>query len=474
MRVLTLPISMLIVAWLSISCATFHERNHQFNYAFARNDIEEAARCIDKLKKPEKKGYRFAYYLDKGVVLHLQDDTETSNLYLEKAFLFGEDYRKTLANEALDATLSPNLSMYYGEAHEHLFVLYYKALNYAIVGNFTSALIEARRLQIRLHQLADRYKSKRAYKQDAFVHNFIGLLYEASGDINNAFIAYRNAYEAYATDYTSLFGLSVPLQLKKDLLRTAYENGFMDLFEQYKQEMSLSYDPTVSSQEGEVIAFWNNGLGPYKTEREYTFFNTEFIDGVFYFRNDDLDVLVPLPLSAAGALKDVDIIRLTLPVYKAQKPVYRSARLLVEEQSTQDFVLGTHLTSIAFQCLRQRTALELTKSLIRAALRTVAQSQDENILKVLGVLGSLTESSDTRYWQTLPDAIYYTRLKLPAGAHTLHFQLSSDETPTFTMRSSQEIEVYSQKIRFLSFSTPEIREVKFLYIGRVILLFFIP
>ena len=458
MRQITLSIRILIVSCLIIGCATFHERNYEFNQAFAHHDIEEAARLIAKFKKPERKGYRFTYYLDKGVVSHLQDDIETSNLYLEKAYLFGEDYKKNLASETLDATINPKISLYYGEAHEHLFSLYYKALNYALIGNFEFALIEARRLQIRLSQLAERYKNKHAYKQDAFIHNFIGLLYEASGDINNAFIAYRNAYNAYAADYSSLFDISAPLQLKKDLLRTAYENGFMDIFEKYKADMSLSYDPMLSSDTGEIIAFWNNGLGPYKFEKEYSFVSTGDLAGDFlYFRNNDLDVVVPLSLSGHEDLKEIDIIRVTFPAYRAQQPIYQSARLLVEGQVSEKLVLGTDLTKIAFQCLQQRIVLEIKKSLIRAALRTIVQSEGSVLAQAVGILSSLAEGSDTRYWQTLPHAIYYTRLKLPVGSQTIHFQLSQEDSSTFTTRVTKSVKIYPQRTQFLSFSTPEVK-----------------
>ena len=35
------------------------------------------------------------------------------------------------------------------------------------------------------------------YRADGFARYLSGILYEAAGDLNNAFIAYRNAYEAY-------------------------------------------------------------------------------------------------------------------------------------------------------------------------------------------------------------------------------------------------------------------------------------
>ena len=38
----------------------------------------------------------------------------------------------------------------------------------------------------------------------------MGMIYDASGDKNNAFIAYRNAYEAYENSYGKLFNINTP------------------------------------------------------------------------------------------------------------------------------------------------------------------------------------------------------------------------------------------------------------------------
>ena len=81
------------------------------------------------------------------------------------------------------------------------------------------ALVEVRKINIRLQQLNDKYPDhKNRYQRDAFAQLLMGLIYDAAGDYNNAFIAYRNAYNTYQTDYLKNFGLAAPEQLKKDLL----------------------------------------------------------------------------------------------------------------------------------------------------------------------------------------------------------------------------------------------------------------
>src|SRR5690554_7624519 len=111
---------------------------------------------------------------------------------------------------------------YRPEDFEAIMVHYYKALNFIALGNFEGALIECRRINLLLLAFNENYKEhKNKYTRDAFAHNLMGLVYQAAGDYNNAFIAYRNALEIYESDYQSLFGLQAPRQLKLDLLYTA-------------------------------------------------------------------------------------------------------------------------------------------------------------------------------------------------------------------------------------------------------------
>src|SRR6267154_2426568 len=95
---------------------------------------------------------------------------EESNQFFEKAFLFGEVYRINYLNEAASYLTNPNFTSYRGEDHEHLLIFYYKAINYLKMNNTDDALVEIRRLNIRLQQLTDRYNSPDKDDHDAFGH----------------------------------------------------------------------------------------------------------------------------------------------------------------------------------------------------------------------------------------------------------------------------------------------------------------
>ena len=65
--------------------------------------------------------------------------------------------------------------------------------------------------------------------------------------------------------------MGAPLQLKYDLLRMASLCGFTSELRQYETEFGLTYQPEPIPENGELILFWLNGLGPVKSERSLEF-----------------------------------------------------------------------------------------------------------------------------------------------------------------------------------------------------------
>ncbi len=86
---------------------------------------------------------------------------------------------------------------YEGDPYEQVLINVLKALNYAVLGQWQDALVEARRIDHRLNVLSDRTTEKNAYRDDGFARYLSGILYESTNDVNNAFIAYRKAYETF-------------------------------------------------------------------------------------------------------------------------------------------------------------------------------------------------------------------------------------------------------------------------------------
>ena len=433
-------LTLILLTFLFFSCATYYQVNKEFNQRFEQGNLASAEKYLQKNKTKRTK---FLYYANRGVVNSMEGDYEQSNKWLEKAYIYNEDYRKSATDVAASFLVNPTMVPYRAEDHEQLLLLYYKALNYLKTSDYESALVECRRLNVQLNELSDKYRSDKKYKRDAFIHNLMGIAYEASGDVNNAFIAYRNAYDIYKEDFTDMFGVSAPDQLKQDLLRTAYLNGFSNELDYYEREFEIKYQP--QKPEAELVFFWHNGLGPVKGEWSINFAVQEGADGFMTFANSEYGMSYPFPISSlsneqSSSLKNLKVFRIAFPKYVEREPVFTSA--YIESKSGRyDLDLAEDVNQIAFKTLQERMLKEFGKGLLRVALKKSAEAavshESEGWGAVLGLVNAFTEKADTRNWQTIPHSIYYTRIPLNVGSNqiklkTQNFTNGGSATQTFT------------------------------------------
>ena len=180
----------LIVFILIVSgCATYYQQTVVFQSQVAERDWDKALHSLNKNKTLKRNKNRLLYYLEKGTVFHLNEQYDSSNATFENAYIFLDDYHKRMGEEALTFLLNPGVRTYPLEFFEGVLLHYYKALNYLMLDDHEASLIECRRVNIKLNELNDRYKNKNRFNRDAFAHNIMGMVYEADGDYNNAFIA---------------------------------------------------------------------------------------------------------------------------------------------------------------------------------------------------------------------------------------------------------------------------------------------
>jgi hypothetical protein len=419
-----------IVLLILQSCATYYHSNITFNQEFERGDIDKALATL-KQHASEAKGHReFLYDANIGLVLSMKGQYEESNGFFENAFLFGEDYRTNYLYEVASYLTNPMITPYRGEDHEHLMLLYYKALNYLKLNNTDEALVECRRLNIRLQQLSDRYSTDTRYRHDAFINTMMGIMYDADNDYNNAFIAYKNAYEIYQNDFHKLFDMQTPPQLKEDLLRTAFLAGLTDELDEFKVEFNRPDYQYIRPDGGELIFFWHNGLCPIKAEWGVNFVVSRYGD-MLSFSNTQLGFNFNFNIAAYGesernALGSLSVFRVAFPKY-IERPVYFDQATIDVNNTTIPLQLAEDVNKIAFKCLQERMGHEFSKALIRVALKTATEAalkKDDQLLgSVVGLINAGTERADTRNWQTLPHSIYYCRVPLPEGQSTIKLTL---------------------------------------------------
>jgi hypothetical protein len=425
------------------SCLSHYQQNIQFYKNYETGKYKAAEKVLLHNKKASRQRNKLLYHLNLGMVYAMQGEYKTSNQHFEEAYFLGEDYRKNYLNEVASFLTNPTVTEYKGEDVELLLIHYYKALNFLKMGENQKALVECKRMQIKLNTLSDKYTSDKKYQRDAFIHTLMGIIYEANLDVNNAFIAYRNAVEIYQEDYKEMFGIDVPNQLKQDVMRTAHQIGFHEELRRFEEEFGQKYYPSAVG-EGDLVFFWHNGLGPIKSEFSINFLISRRGTNV-YFVNEEFNLYFdfPIPLRKDNNDKEYDPLgslssmRVAFPKYIERPTFYQSAELTWQNQ-TKPIELVENINDISRKVLRERLVKELSKGLVRLAIKkaqeiTLRSNDKDRLASLLSFVNSATEKADTRAWQTLPHSISYTRLRLPAGSQTVKMQAQ-------TVRNSREFE----------------------------------
>jgi hypothetical protein len=235
----------------------------------------------------------------------------------------------------------------------------------------------------------------------------MGMLYEAAGEINDAFISYKKAYEGYKL-YDDQFKTACPSFLKTDLVRTAAVLRFDDDRKRFEKEFGIRYTKP-RKKEGSVVMIIHSGRGPIKEENKIKVTIPDN-DAVLH----TFTVAVPKFVSRERipSVYDVEVSSKDVP----------SRKVTVE--------LGEFVTEIARKSLDDRIGMVYLKAGGRALLKFLASEAakkewkkdgDEtgNFFKSLlvDIAVDATEQADVRTWRTLPNQLLLVRLDLPPGTH---------------------------------------------------------
>ena len=413
------------------SCLTYYQKNLDFENKFESGQMQAAEKLLAAIKDKHFHKTLILQKMNQGVVAYMLGKYQESNQFFEDAYLIGEDYQKNYANEAASFLLNPNIVVYKPESHELMLIHYYKAMNYLQMGQNDDALVEARRMNIKLQQMNDKDTSLNKLKDDAFAHNLMGIIYQATGDYNNAFIAYRNAYNIYQGDYSKFFQLSAPKQLINDLLYTAYMTGLNDEVDFYQKQTGITFTPSNNKGNGDAVLFWNDGLGPVKDQWSINFVLVRGSGGVLNFTNEEYGLSFPFFISdneyQSQGLGDLHVYRVVFPKYVERPLVFTSATLSVGN-TTATMEVAQDVNKVAFKSLKDRMLTEMGKELLRFAIKKALEAkirkENPNLGALVGVFDALSENADTRNWQTLPHSIYYTRVSLPEGSQNATLQMN--------------------------------------------------
>jgi uncharacterized protein len=431
---------LLLVVTLFFSCRTYHDAIGHYYGAISAGRFEEASRQLDDNRFLQYGRNKLLFYLEKGKTTFLQGRYQESNGYFNAAdSLLGSPGRNKVWDQTLGLVTNPAMQVYRGEDFEKLLIHYYKSINYLQLHMMEDATVEARRISLSGYALNDRKNNNAGkYANDAFSMIVQGVVYESGGDINNAFISYRNAADLFLRQPdNTYYGITLPIQLQNDLLRTAWQLGFQEELAYYARQFGRSYTPANYNEGGEVLVFWENGLAPVKAEANFFFTLTERGPGNFVFTDPDNTFFIPFDFqlfsrdSCEQLRRHFDAFRIAFPKYVEQPLYFTNASIQTDSSVTLPLEKVEDINQLAFRTLQERFLKEMGLALTRLTIKKLAEQQvkkeNESLGEALNLLNILTEKADTRNWQSLPHSIYYTRIPLKKGANKVTLTLQGQQ-----------------------------------------------
>jgi hypothetical protein len=378
------------------------------------------------------------FNLEVGLLSHYgAQHAESNEMFLEAERKMEELYTKSISTEAAAALVNDNLLPYEGEDFEKVLVNLFLALNFAQMGEIEEALVEARKVDLKLKEYSKQYEEKNTYKQDAFARYVMGALYEAGGEMNDAFISYQKAYEGY-TEYAREYGTPCPSFLKADLVRTAGLLGFDDERRRFEQLFGMRYTKP-KAKEGALVVIIHSGRGPIKEP-------------------NNLRVSIP---DGDGV---VHTFVVAVPRFVPRRRGQARYSAVVQGSGNTTTIAaepGEDVTEIAKKSLEDRLTLLYLKAGGRALLKFLAAEKaksewkkegDEsgNLLKSLLIDAAVivSEQADTRTWRSLPDQMLIVRAQLPSGAYTVQLNGGAQ----LPVAPTQQATIAEGKVEFLVFT----------------------
>jgi len=432
-----------ILILLLQACAPSLKHHERVEESLRSHDYLAADQAVAESRGDYGARNTLLYLLDRGMLLHLAGRHAESNTFFEKAKTQMERlYTQSLLTHTGALISNDNLLPYEGEDFEKVLVHLFSALNYAAMEKWDAALVEARQVDARLNLLNDNYDKKNIYKKDAFARYLSGVLYEARGETNDAFISYRKAYDAFR-DYRRDYRMSLPSRIGFDLLKTTDALHLNEEFESYKKifpKAAAQFPLQQNTFEGELVAVVYVGRSPIK---------------------EDFFINAPIPNGQGGTY----LLTVALPKFVARASSVTQVELSMQQNERHLRVrldLLEDITAIAKKNLKDRVGRITAKAIARAAAkyiatrearRKIAPDKNDPVGQLIGALGNVyaltTEQSDKRSWRTLPARIYLGRILLSEGTWAGEVRYLGSQGQVIESRPFSGLRVAAGQKRFM-------------------------
>ena len=226
--------------------------------------------------------------------------------------------------------------------------------------------------------------------QNAYTFYASGVLYEASGHPNDAYIDYKKALQIYPDNP----------YLQKDVLRLAKELHMDSDLDDYK---GFKVEPEqVNDDQGKVVILYEHGFAPSKGEVSIDLRTDKgHIAAAFPTYNGKWQPAVPMAVAT-----DSQPLGMTSPIVDVQ--------------------------AMAAKALEEKLPGMMIRQILRIVAKQKTNDESEKYSPLVSIatkiFNRVTEKADRRSWLTLPHDAQIFRAYLPGGDHNLQLSNGSAKT----------------------------------------------
>jgi len=406
----------------TVGCISYSASHLSLQDDLASGHFDQAIQSLSSKSKDH-----LLNLLEKAQFEHYAGQWTLSNEDFEEAERLSRDLlTRSLSKEAL-ALISNDRSLDYRAAPwEMAMIPYYRAFNYLALDQPDEALVEARKAGELLKQSVDailRQEGEKDQKKlpdtNPFLLYFSGMLYEMSGNLNDAFIDYRNALRSYEVDETRE---PVPQALIEDIVRTGTQLGFETEVETLQREypdLFKALPPAPKASQAHLIVFVESGWIPHREEVRIDLPILES-DPVYNLQESALRLADRVSWQPAPGIGVRYWLSLALPRMSERPSEAIHGRIRIPGDDREGSLVPLdNLDARARKTFDAGYPKILLRTIFRALLKYTASEQarkeDQNLGLLFNIAGSLSERADTRSWLTLPCRISMIRMDLPPG-----------------------------------------------------------
>lgn len=487
---------LLLILPLAAGCATYSAKMVDLRPDLAAGEYERALETVEKGTGAKD---QLLLFLERGMILHYADRWRESNVAFQQAEDLADDlYTKSISEGAFSLFSNDNAISYRARPFEMAMVPYYKALNYVYLRDREGALVEGRRASLLLAGYVDatlegvREEDRgdlERIRNNAFLLLFSGMLYDWDGELNDAFVAYRNAANAFQQSY-DLLDTEVPPCLAGDLARVSGRLGFDAELEELRRATPVVFGDEEAEAaadggavrstradfagaarwkpgHGEVALFLESGFVSQKTQIRFDIpiFEGEAYDDPDYWAWEIYGGLGDMHAFVEGHKIEHWLAVAAPEMHDTPGTLGRARVRAVPADSTTAANHGTipapparrveNLSRHARITFDAEKASIFFKTILRGLVKYAASEGAEAAAGGLGkiaatIFGAATESADTRSWLTLPADVHLARLSLPAGTWDLEVVMTGPHGEELGMQVVEGVEVRAGDWTFVS------------------------